>query len=298
MSSNLGNAVPPQFCDCEALDCKARTLHLTLNIKYSTNIVPQHLLSLISREQHSSQQSTGQPTNHLPQVSILVTPPPIESPAIPLSTETPQSPKRGGAHQPQADLRVTPELIEIIIGLVSGSACPERLSTDQELEILKIFMCEVSHKKADHRTLSLIKAMTLSNYAHVLEATRDKLARHRKGENIRTVLTVLQKFNRSRPSDLVPDDLEAYRLVRNSELRIVERCGTDPAFHERIVRELGGEALRNHCVTQLRGQLVNYLAHWANHFRKTGRWKARFVSFPVEVVQAQEFFRLVVKKGG
>lgn len=193
-------------------------------------------------------------------------------------------------------LSVTSELIENIVSFVSNEKCELQLGSEEELNVLKIFVAEASHKKSEAHVLRQIKHMRLENYQQILSSFSSRVNRHRKNENIRTVLTVLHKYVRNEESLLRPSELEPFRKHRYSELRIVEHCAVNPDFYERLVKELQSSEFRKYCQTQLKAQLASYLLLWARYFKRTGKWKARFVAFPLEIESAAKFFSLVFKK--
>lgn len=192
-------------------------------------------------------------------------------------------------------LVVSQDVVDVILQLASGQACNKPLSSEAELNALRIFMTQVSHRRASPGALRLIAQMTLRNQREVLQATLRALHRHRKTENNRTVLTLLNKFCRNHRCLIQPRELDAASRVRFSEQKIIVLCLEDPDFHARLLRELDGVAFNAYCLETLRAQLTKHLHTWAVHFQATGEWKARFVSFPTEVQQAKLFFLKAVK---
>lgn len=194
-------------------------------------------------------------------------------------------------------LSVTPELVELIVQLVSGKKIQEVLKTEEEVTSLRIFMVQVSHKRCEAAVIKEIQSMTLQNYREVVASNSGNLNRHQNNENVRTVLSVLYKFSGGRTARTRPHEFEEFRPQRYSEMSIIGKCTADPDFHERLLSDLGGEAIRKYSLRILRGQLVNYLQAWGEHYLKTRRWKARFISFPVDITMARDFFKAAVKSG-
>lgn len=187
-------------------------------------------------------------------------------------------------------LKVTKNLVEVLIGLVQGKVVPISLNQETEIFILKCFLSNVSHKNNEQETLSLIESMNLKNYREVLQKLRKSVCRHRKNENIRTVFTLMHKFVRSRRTSVRHSELEPLRKYRYSEMRVKEKCKDNPSFYKRFCDELNSERFLEFSVSILRTQFAKYLLRWVRHFNATKEWKARFVAFPVEIMETRRVF--------
>lgn len=199
------------------------------------------------------------------------------------------------ALDPEYRIAVTPEAVDTIIQLLSGDESPTALNSDEELNTVRLFMREVSHKRAGAELLLSIDRMDLLNQREVLERASGRVQRHLKNENLRTALNALYKFCRIKAAFLSPAQLETLNACRHSELETVKICTENREFHVRIIQALESPALREHCLSQLRSQLGRQLLPGALTFLRAGKWKARFVSFPVELEQARQFFVKIVK---
>ena len=218
-----------------------------------------------------------------------------EAPPVPSFTRCEPPVKAWSEKEKDRELLISKELIETIIGFVSNEPIEANIESEKEINVLKIFITQASHRKSDPVLLSQIGSMNVGNYRQVLKKLSYKVNRHRKNENIRTVMTILHKFVRNENSQLKSTELEPFRKSRYSELKIVEQCMATPEFHKRLIGELQSSSFRHFCKTQLTTQLASYLLPWSRFFLQTGKWKARFVAFPLEVEHATEFFSLITK---
>lgn len=202
-------------------------------------------------------------------------------------------PKLGIDGQEKA-LSVSNNLIENIISLVSGSCLLYELSSQNELNVLKIFISRVSHRKTSNFTQSQIEKITLENQKSNLKNLAKSVFRHRKNENIRTVITMLHKFLRTRDPSPFSLILDRFQTCRFSQAQIISFCLENKDFHTSLLYALKDPDFTKFCIDQLRQQLKCYLLHWCRYFLRSGKWKARFVSFPVEITQVADFFSIVI----
>lgn len=204
------------------------------------------------------------------------------------------SPLKLGIESKEKALSISNNLIENIISLVSGSSLLYELSSQNELNVLKIFISRVSHRKTSSFTQSQIEKITLENQRSNVKNLAKSVFRHRKNENIRTVITMLHKFLRTRDPSPFSLILDRFQTCRFSQAQIISFCLENKDFHTSLLYALKDPDFTKFCIEQLRQQLKCYLLHWCRYYLRSGKWKARFVSFPVEISQVADFFSIVV----
>lgn len=188
----------------------------------------------------------------------------------------------------KSGLRCSEELVETILALVSNQYTTRQLKSEEELNLLKLFISQASHRKGGSTIRRRLDSLTTENYQRLLPEFTLDINRHRKNENVRTVMTLLHKFVRNKSSSLKSVELERFQRNRYPVLQIVKQCRYNPEFHCRLVSELQSNNFRQFCITNLKSQLSSYLLNWGIIYRETGKWRARFIAFPLEIEYAAQ----------
>ena len=193
---------------------------------------------------------------------------------------------KSGCLEGKVGLKCSEELVETILALVSNQYTSRKLKSEEELNLLKLFISQASHRKGGSTIKRRLESLTIDNYLRFLPEFTLDINRHRKNENVRTVMTLLHKFVRNKSSSLKSVELERFQRNRYPVLQIVKQCRYNPEFHRRLVSELQSNNFRQFCITNLKSQLSSYLLNWGVIYRETGKWRARFIAFPLEIEYA------------